>query len=195
LGGVLHDIIRHNQGRPHLAIIQKAENVIERHLHALVGRREQLVRRAAYRKELFNDWLKEIERFITIRHNQGRPHLAIIQEAENAIERHLHALVGRREQLVRQAAYGKELFNDWFKEIERFITKHIKAFLTSKRASEDAWYYEDKGQIGPLTLEELKATLSTFPNAKAGYLFVRCGSFANWKQAKDIPELNTKGLD
>ena len=130
-----------------------------------------------------------------IRHNQGRPHLAIIQKAENAIERHLPALVGRREQLVRQAAYEKELFNDWFKEIERFITKHIKAFLTSKRASEDAWYYEDKGQIGPLTLEELKATLSTFPNAKAGDLFVRCGSFANWKQAKDVPELNAEGLD
>ena len=130
-----------------------------------------------------------------IRHNQGRPHLAIIQKAENAIERHLPALVGRTEQLVRRAAYAKELSNDWLKEIERFITEHIKAFLTTKYASADAWYYEDKGQIGPLTLEELKATLSTFPNAKAGSLFVRCSSFANWKQAKDVPELNAEGLD
>jgi hypothetical protein len=130
-----------------------------------------------------------------IHDHQIRPLLAIIQKAENAIERHFPALVGRREQLIRRAAYGKELFNDWLKEIERFINEHIKAFLTTKCASEDAWYYEDKGQIGPLTLEELKATLSTFPNGKAGGLFVRCGSFANWKQAKDVPELNAEGLD
>jgi hypothetical protein len=130
-----------------------------------------------------------------IRDNQVRPHLAIIQKAENAIERYLPALVGRIEQLVRRAAYGKELFSDWLKEMERFITEHIKAFLTTKCTPEDAWYYEDKGQIGPLTFEELKATLSTFPNGKAGGLFVRCGSFANWKQAKDVPELNAEGLD
>jgi restriction system protein len=68
LGGVLHDILRHHQGKlAHPAIIRKAEAAIGRHLPALVTKREQLVRRDAYGGELLDDWLSEIEYFITAR--------------------------------------------------------------------------------------------------------------------------------
>lgn len=54
----------------------------------------------------------------------------------------------------------------------------------------DTWYYADKnGQVGPLTLQELKATLSTFRNADASDVLVWRDGFSDWKPAKDVDEL------
>jgi hypothetical protein len=66
VGGVLHDLARHNQGNySREAITQKAETVIGQHLPALVRMRQQRVRHDAYGKELFGDWREAIEYFIT----------------------------------------------------------------------------------------------------------------------------------
>jgi hypothetical protein len=50
------------------------------------------------------------------------------------------------------------------------------------------WYYADsEGHVGPLTLQELKETLATFPDARN--VFVWCESFTDWKRAWEVPEL------
>ena len=60
------------------------------------------------------------------RHTHGKfAHQAITQKAETVIEKHLPSLVRRREQLVRQDAYGKKVLNDWLKEIGYFIATCI----------------------------------------------------------------------
>jgi hypothetical protein len=52
----------------------------------------------------------------------------------------------------------------------------------------DLWYYADQsGQVGPLSLRDLKETLGTFDNPD--HVLVWCDRFADWKQAKDVPEL------
>jgi hypothetical protein len=52
----------------------------------------------------------------------------------------------------------------------------------------DSWYIAINGtKVGPLTLQELKATLATFANAK-DMLVWRDGS-ADWKPVRDLPEL------
>jgi hypothetical protein len=52
----------------------------------------------------------------------------------------------------------------------------------------NVWYYADQsGQVGPLSLRELKETLGTFDNP--GHVSVWCDRFADWKQARDVPEL------
>jgi GYF domain 2 len=54
----------------------------------------------------------------------------------------------------------------------------------------DVWYYTDKnGQVGPLTLQELKETLATFATANASDVLVWRDGFPDWKPARDIVEL------
>jgi hypothetical protein len=53
----------------------------------------------------------------------------------------------------------------------------------------DVWYYADKtGQVGPVTLQELKERLHTYPNASD--ILVWRDGFTGWKPAKDVEELN-----
>jgi hypothetical protein len=55
----------------------------------------------------------------------------------------------------------------------------------------DTWYIAINGaQVGPLTLQELKATLMTFANAND--VPVRCDRLADWKPARDLPELRSQ---
>ena len=55
----------------------------------------------------------------------------------------------------------------------------------------DTWYIAINGaQVGPLTLQELKATLVTFANAND--MPVRCDRLADWKQVRDLPELRSQ---
>ena len=55
----------------------------------------------------------------------------------------------------------------------------------------DTWYIDINGaQVGPLTLHGLKATLATFANAND--VPVWCDRFAEWKPARDIPELRSQ---
>jgi hypothetical protein len=55
----------------------------------------------------------------------------------------------------------------------------------------DAWYIAINGaQVGPLTLQELKATLVTFANADD--VPVRCDRLADWKPVRDLPELRSQ---
>jgi hypothetical protein len=52
----------------------------------------------------------------------------------------------------------------------------------------DIWYYADRnGHVGPLTLQQLRQTLATVPNA-ADVLVWR-DKFPVWKRAGDVPEL------
>jgi hypothetical protein len=52
----------------------------------------------------------------------------------------------------------------------------------------DTWYIAINGaQVGPLTLQELKATLATFANAND--VLVSCDRLADWKPARELPEL------
>jgi hypothetical protein len=55
----------------------------------------------------------------------------------------------------------------------------------------DTWHITINGKkVGPLTLQELKATLATFANAND--VPVRCDRFAEWKPARDLPELRSQ---
>ena len=55
----------------------------------------------------------------------------------------------------------------------------------------DTWYIAINGaQVGPLTLQGLKATLATFANAND--VPVWCDRFAEWKPARDLPELRSQ---
>jgi hypothetical protein len=55
----------------------------------------------------------------------------------------------------------------------------------------DTWYIAINGaQVGPLTLQELKATLVTFANAND--VPVRCDRLADWKPVRDLPELRSQ---
>jgi uncharacterized membrane protein YhaH (DUF805 family) len=52
----------------------------------------------------------------------------------------------------------------------------------------DGWYYADQsGRVGPFGLQELKARLAKFPNARDLYVW-RAG-FADWKRAGEVAEL------
>jgi uncharacterized membrane protein YhaH (DUF805 family) len=54
---------------------------------------------------------------------------------------------------------------------------------------QDAWYYADKGgHVGPLTLNEMRQTLSSFSNA--GNVLVWHQGFPDWKSAQHVSELN-----
>ncbi|XSC44032.1 DUF4339 domain-containing protein [Bradyrhizobium sp. RDT10] len=56
-----------------------------------------------------------------------------------------------------------------------------------------AWYYADyKGQVGPLTLEQLRKILPKFPEP-ASVLVWRDG-FADWAKAGDVAELREQTL-
>ncbi len=53
----------------------------------------------------------------------------------------------------------------------------------------ETWYYDDgKGQVGPLTLEDLTATLATLVSPQE--VFVWCNRLPEWKLVKDVPKLN-----
>ncbi len=53
------------------------------------------------------------------------------------------------------------------------------------------WFYADQeGQVGPLTLRELKQSLATMSNAKE--MLVWCDNFPDWKRVGDVPELSER---
>jgi GYF domain 2 len=55
----------------------------------------------------------------------------------------------------------------------------------------DSWYYSvPEGQIGPITLEELKHTLPTLPNAEDVYIWH--DSLPDWIRAGDLAEIVAK---
>jgi hypothetical protein len=57
----------------------------------------------------------------------------------------------------------------------------------------EIWYYADyKGQVGPMTLEELKETLPRFTEPEN--VFVWRDGFANWLRAGDVPEFRAQTL-
>ena len=59
--------------------------------------------------------------------------------------------------------------------------------------SEEAWYYVDSGlRIGPISLQSLKETLVTLPDAE-NVLVWREG-FPDWKIAGDVKELRARIL-
>ena len=52
----------------------------------------------------------------------------------------------------------------------------------------DEWYYSDKnGQIGPLTFRDLKATINRLSSLKTA--FVWRADFEEWRKAEDLSEL------
>jgi hypothetical protein len=52
----------------------------------------------------------------------------------------------------------------------------------------DSWYYAvPEGQIGPITLQELKETLPNLPNAKDVYIWH--DSLPDWIRAGDLAEI------
>ncbi|WP_456763682.1 DUF4339 domain-containing protein [Bradyrhizobium sp. USDA 4463] len=52
----------------------------------------------------------------------------------------------------------------------------------------DVWYYADHGgQLGPLSLQELKDTLATLPNPED--VLVWASHLPHWKRAGEVPEL------
>lgn len=70
-----------------------------------------------------------------------------------------------------------------------FGSRWTGAKRTSSRSS-DIWYYVDQGEpVGPLTLQQLKRTIATVPNAID--LLVWRDKFPNWKKVIDVPELGT----
>jgi hypothetical protein len=55
----------------------------------------------------------------------------------------------------------------------------------------DVWYYVDqRGKVGPLSLEELKRTLVTHPNASDVLVWAR--HLPDWYRAADVPELGSQ---
>jgi GYF domain 2 len=54
----------------------------------------------------------------------------------------------------------------------------------------DTWYYAGReGQVGPLTLAELRDALANIP--KAQQVFVWRDGFPDWQPASSVPELGT----
>ena len=54
----------------------------------------------------------------------------------------------------------------------------------------DTWYYADQNkQVGPLDIQQLKASLARIANAKD--VLVWHPGFTDWKRAGDVPELST----
>ena len=52
----------------------------------------------------------------------------------------------------------------------------------------DNWYYANQdGYVGPFSLQQLKQTLATMANSAD--VLVWCDKFPNWKSARDVPEL------
>jgi restriction system protein len=52
-----------------------------------------------------------------------------------------------------------------------------------------SWYYDEgNGQLGPVTLIEVRRALSGFTSNDEFYVW--CNGMANWKLAQDVPELN-----
>lgn len=50
------------------------------------------------------------------------------------------------------------------------------------------WYFNDtRGQIGPVSLQQLKQTLATLPHPED--VLVWCENFSDWRRAGDVPEL------
>jgi hypothetical protein len=61
------------------------------------------------------------------------------------------------------------------------------------RKTPPAWYYADSSRsIGPLSIQGLKETLVTLPDAKN--VLVWCEGFLNWKIAGDVQELRARSL-
>jgi hypothetical protein len=59
--------------------------------------------------------------------------------------------------------------------------------------SEEAWYYVDSGlRIGPISLQGLRETLVTLPDAKN--VLVWGEGFPDWKIAGDVKELRARSL-
>src|SRR5215467_13458121 len=55
----------------------------------------------------------------------------------------------------------------------------------------DNWYYSvPEGQVGPITLEELKHTLPTLPNAQDVYIWH--DSLPDWIRAGDLADIVAK---
>ncbi len=68
---------------------------------------------------------------------------------------------------------------------------NLDNIIRPRSPASDVWYYVDgNGQVGPLTLQGLKETLTTFSSAKD--VLVWCDRFPDWKLAKDIPELKAQ---
>jgi hypothetical protein len=66
--------------------------------------------------------------------------------------------------------------------------QNLDSFIHTGSAICDDWYYyHDGDEVGPLTLERLRATLAAFQNARD--VLVWCERFENWKRAKNVPEL------
>jgi hypothetical protein len=56
----------------------------------------------------------------------------------------------------------------------------------------DEWYYTDQnGQLGPLTFQDLKARIDRLSSLKSS--FVWRADFEDWRKAEDLPELRTGG--
>jgi hypothetical protein len=57
----------------------------------------------------------------------------------------------------------------------------------------EIWYYADyQGQIGPITLEQLKETLPRFSEPEN--VLVWRNGFTNWLRAGDVPEFRAQTL-
>ena len=62
----------------------------------------------------------------------------------------------------------------------------IAVLALAETAAPDVWYYADeKGRVGPLSLEELKNTLTALPNTND--VLVWCQHLSDWKRVRDVP--------
>jgi hypothetical protein len=67
---------------------------------------------------------------------------ALLRKAKDACDAQLASLIRRRAQLVQPDAYGKPQIDKWEKEIDYFISRHIRPLLTpGEQAVLERHYY------------------------------------------------------
>jgi len=105
-----------------------------------------------------------------------------------AVEQQSTPLMRRRAQLVRLDAYGKPQTDKWIKEIEYFISQHIRPSLTKCEQSALGRNYED---VVEFIRTRVEIALGNQPEAQAFPGDMTSGEFENYC----AQELRRKGWD
>ena len=67
---------------------------------------------------------------------RDRAREAVTRKARIATEEHLDSLVRKREQLVKNDAYGKQSVDKWTEQITHFVAQYVRPTLTRRERSE-----------------------------------------------------------
>jgi hypothetical protein len=91
---------------------------------------------------------------------RDRAREAVTRKARIATEEHLDSLVRKREQLVKNDAYGKPSLDKWTEEITHFVAQYVRPTLTRRERSE-----LDKDQADIVAIIDIRVQVERDENA------------------------------